>query len=135
MTKVEKELIENYNHDFYEKTGKKLEIRVLDKWESVCKIEQEISVTHFVNLICHAAGWDTDAIFVSKKSDNLVLKRGVIYFILRNNNVSFKKLELLSGKDHSTIIKALESFENQLQQKRYIGDLLCEIMEYVTENL
>lgn len=133
---TEKTLIDGYNNDFYFKTGKKLNIFILDKWKSICKLDVKIPANDLVVLICDGLGCDAESVFVSKKTDDLVLKRAIIYFILRSNNISFKKIgQLADDRNYNNIIKAVDSFEVRLDQNKSVSSLLKEVMEYLNETV
>lgn len=137
LTVSEKTLIDGYCNDFYFKTSKKLEIKVLSRWKSYCKLEKSVDPNELLQLTLEGGGWERDDIFKETKSRKTyaILKRKVVFYVLYSNGVSFKELGRLSGYDHTSAIDAIKKFEDELEYHEPMQTLLKEVMTYVHENI
>ena len=137
LTITEKILIDGYRNDFYFKTGKKLEVKVLSKWKSYCKLDKVVDPNELLTLILEGGGWKKEEIFKEDKIKKayLVLKRRIVYYILYANGVSFKEIGRLSGYDHTSIIDSIKKFEDELEHHEPMQALVIEVMYYITENI
>ena len=131
----EKALIASYTNDFYLKTGKKIDCKILSKWESLCRLNAPIEAEELLELVLKGAGWTKEEVFDLTKKSAVVLKRKLVFYILNANHVTFKKLGKISGKDHSTTMAAIKSFEDELDTNRLCGKLLIETMNYIKETI
>lgn len=129
---TEKTLIDGYNNDFYFKTGKRIEFKVLSKWETLCRLGDKIPTDELFSLILEGGGWTKEEVFENTKRVNTVLKRRIVFFILHCNNVSYKEIGRLSGNDHTTAIDAIKKFEIEIETNYPMQKLLREIMIFVT---
>lgn len=135
LTITEKTLITGYQNEFYFRTGKKIQISVLDEWESLCRIEGTMPLTTLTTLICEALNTTMDDVFVAQKKDDLVIKRGVIFFILSKNAISNQKIAQLSNRNNSHIHYALKGFSVRLEYDHTAVELLKNAMKFIKDTI
>lgn len=131
---TEQDLIAYYKRDFESKTGKSIKVTICSKWEAVCEMPQKIAMEIMVQLVLDAAGWSWEQVFTPCRRSMYVFRRGVIYFILVKNGHSLLKIASYTGKEHTTIINAVRSFENHLLSEPLVGKLLIEVMDFIRTN-
>jgi chromosomal replication initiation ATPase DnaA len=135
LKSIETKLLDQYNQDFYSKTGKKLEIRVLNRWESLCKLDEKIENDKLFELILEATGWTREDLLLKKNKRDTVLKRKVTSYILHVNGVLFKDITQFVGRDHTSIIHYIKTFEEELDLERYYRRLLTEVIGYINDSV
>lgn len=135
LTEAEVELIGQYKREFFKRTGKKIEIKALTKWESYCKLDLEIDPEKLLSCILQAGDWNREETFHSSKKRGLVFRRKVIFYILHANGTSFKQIAKMTGRDHATIMDHIKIFEGELEMDRLYRSMLKEVIEFIKDAL
>lgn len=130
----ELELIEGYKKDFTAKTGRSILVKVCSRWESLCQLPAGLQMDTVLNLIFDATGWSYDTVFTKRRFEESLFKRGLVYFILANNEYSLLKIARRTDKEHTTIINARKKFELQLESEPLTSRILSEVMDYIRNN-
>jgi chromosomal replication initiation ATPase DnaA len=128
----EEKLLDQYRDDFLSKTGKKIDIKVFDKWESFCRLENPPSAEELFEMVLEAGGWEKGFVKLKSQRLSVVFPRKVVSFILHANDVPLKHIARLVGKDHTTIIHYLKTFEYELGYEGYYRAFLKQIIDYIS---
>lgn len=88
-----------------------------------------ISPQDIIQTVCKHFGVENDVLQSKKRSQNIVLTRQIAAYLLRNlSQMSFKDIgDALGGRDHTTVIYAVEKIENNLKE----NDLLRSQIQHL----
>lgn len=131
---TERDLILEYKKDFFSKTGKQIDVVILNKWQSKCRLSDKIPMETIVFMILDVTGWDFKEMTMKNKERKNVFKRYLTYFILHNNGYSLTSIGKFFGCDHTTVIHGLSEIENELELNKYVDKLFSEIVDYLRLN-
>src|SRR5690606_12899304 len=94
-----------------------------------------------VNIIFNYTGWKWEEVFFGedKKSNyrpykEKSLKRGIFFYILFHNGVSYRKMSQIFKLDHTSILISVRKFNEELEKDMYIRKLFKEVVENIKEN-
>ena len=142
-------LIEKFKHEYLDKTGGHIKITQMKKWEGMVHFTEHIDFDRAVSLVCDATGWTFDSIYkpgayktagqaqsnkFGIRNKEKVYRRAVIDFICYHNGLSLMKLGKLTGRDHSTIIHSMKTFEDDLDTDMLVRRVFTDISNYVKHN-
>lgn len=132
--RTEEQLIYSYKQDFEDKTGKSIKISLCNKIESKANFIDNIEFWKLVKAVFDYTGWTKAQTFSRSRKEELVLRRALIYYIAVHNGCSLTKCGQLTGRDHSTVIHLIGTFENRLATDMWQKKFFNEVVTYVREN-
>lgn len=104
----------------------------LSDYHEICSYsDKAVDFQEVVDMVLDITGWTKEDIFSTKRSDEAVVRRGIIDLIATCNGVSLLECGKTSKRDHTTIINSLKSIENRLDTEKEYRNLLKEIMAEV----
>lgn len=108
---------------------------VRTKWEVLCELPSDkLTLEQVVQMILDGLDWSKTETFSKKKSNILVFRRSLIYFILISNHFKYTSVAKFANADHTTIIHNVRTFENQLDTIHHVAALLKETTDYINDN-
>lgn len=117
VTKHDRKLIAQLEQQYFEKTGCKINITPLDRWEEICWMPVRLGVGELVELICKKADWDIECIRNAKLRHRIYCEqRQYITFILIHNRFSHSEIAQYFNWDHHTPVRQLKKVEFRLSQ-------------------
>lgn len=133
MNSTERGLIGTYKKHFFDKTGKYITCYVSDDLESVLKFTTNIDVDKMIDLICEYCDWNRRETCSKKRTDELVFRRSMMYYIAMNNGASLVKCgKAMGNRDHTTVIHGLKTFQDRLDTEHYVVVLLKDVLLYLS---
>lgn len=140
-------LIKGAKDNFHIQTGKWVKILPCTLLESRANFTYKATEHEVVMMVFAATGWTWEETYGSApiqaangkmtrapRNHNRVFRRNLIDFVAMNNGCSLLKLAKYTGRDHSTIIRAVEVFQYDLETRPFARRMFDEVMEFCIEN-
>jgi len=130
----ENELLLSYQKDFFSKTGKGLDIRVISKYQSLCKLPKRIDMDSLIDLILSYTKWTKKDITSRNRHEQFIFKKHLIYYILYHNGHNTLKISRYFNIYHSTVLNGLRKFGDRLDTQESTVTTFKNICSFITSN-
>lgn len=137
-------LLDEYRKDFAEKTNKGLKFEITHKHHNLINfttLNSEINPYAIIAMILNYTNWNWYEMFcikgvagVSKPPTSVTLKRGIFFYILFHNGVSYYRMSKIFKIDHTSILASVRKFDEELEKDMYIRGLFKEIIDSIKDN-
>lgn len=132
---TEKQLLKQYEDDFFSKTGKGLKFKVVSKWERLCKMSRVIDMDTLINMALECNRWDLSDIMSTKRNEEYVFKRHLIYYLLHYNGHTLSRISRYFKVHHTSIFNGVKKFEMRLETQEVAQSDLEKVTNFVESNL
>lgn len=140
---TEEKLIEKYKKEFELLTGSRLEVRILTKWELLCRMDGNFTFDGLLRMILDSAGWKKIDTFKTDgrnnkglQSEERVMRRQIIDLIMTVNGFTMSRIGKGTGmRDHTTIMHSLKNAKSRVTDDYEFRTLLREIVQIMYHNI
>lgn len=134
-------LINNFKKDFKEKLGKGVKIVICNKWQNEANFTTRANMWAIIKAVFDYTGWRWVGTYIATphkttqhktviavRNEEKVFRRGLIDYILINNDIGSTTIGKETNRDHTTILNSVKKFELRLEEDYYTQKIFNEIM-------
>lgn len=133
MTENQQTLIQRYKDEFKAATGGMIEIKMLDRWDELCHVDQ-IPFWTVCKMIFDMTGWTRNKTFSKSQQREPISRRQVVDLIAMSNGGKLTKIARETGRDHTTVLWSVRRAKDTIDQDFFYRTLVREIMQFIREN-
>jgi|ERR1044072_5540406 chromosomal replication initiation ATPase DnaA len=134
MTEGQKRMIESFQADYLRITGAYIRIVPCTQWEFKADLGEPIEFWKLVRIVFDFTGWTFKDTYNKSRKEEACFRRSLIDFIAVNNGTYYNHCAKFTGRDHTTIMHSVTSFENRLETQDHTRRLFSEVIRYVKDN-